>query len=109
MLLGSILMDRGKLEGETKELFERSLAIYVVNYGPDGENTALTNTDIGRFHYKLAMIQSIMSIKRRQLLLAESYVEEAIRIISKIYNPTHPYRVNAESLLSNILRELSTV
>jgi hypothetical protein len=109
MLLGKILMKQGKLGDETKELFERSLAIEVVNEGLDGPNTALGNLAIGNFYYKLATIKSVMSIKRTQLRLAESYTEEAVRIEIKIHNPTYPNRVIAASLLSNILSELSTV
>jgi hypothetical protein len=108
-LLSRILLKQGKLGDETKELFERSLAISVVNEGPDGLNTAGGNIAISQFHYKLAMIQSTISIKRTQLLLAKSYAEEAVRIVTKILNPTHPSRVGATSLLSDILRELSTV
>jgi tetratricopeptide (TPR) repeat protein len=109
LLLGRILMNQVKYGDETKELLKRSLAINVVNEGLDGTNTAAGNISIGQFYYKLAMIQSIMSIKRTQLLLAKSYVEEAIRIETKTHNLTHPNRVGAESLLFNILRELSTV
>jgi hypothetical protein len=108
-LLGRILQNKSNLGDETKELLERSLAISVVNEGLDGTNTAAGNINIGRFHYNLAMIQSIMSIKRTQLLLAKSCAEEAIRIETKIHNPTHPHSGTATSLLSNILRELSTV
>jgi tetratricopeptide (TPR) repeat protein len=109
MLLAKILLNQDKYGDETKELLERSLAICVENEGLNGTNTAAGNTDIGRFHYKLAMIQSIISIKRTQLLLAKSYAEEAIRIVRKIHNPTHPNYISAAFLLSDILRELSTV
>jgi hypothetical protein len=108
-LLGRILLNQGKLGDETKELLERSLAIDVMNEGLDGPNTAYGNINIGQFHYKLAMFQSIMSAKRTQLLLAKSYAEEAIRIETKIHNPTYPCSVVAESVLSDILSELSTV
>jgi tetratricopeptide (TPR) repeat protein len=109
MLLGRILLNQVKYGDETKELFERSLAIYVVNEGPNGANTALGNITISQFHYELAMIQSMMSAKRTQLQLAKSCAEEGVRILTEIYNPTHPNRVGAESLLSGILSELSTV
>jgi tetratricopeptide (TPR) repeat protein len=109
LLLGRILLKQVKYGDETKELFERSLAIFVMNDGPDGAITAAGNITISQSHYKLAMIQSIMSIKRTQLLLAKSYAEEGVRIETKIHNPTHPNRVGAASALSNILRELSTV
>jgi hypothetical protein len=108
-LLSKILMKQGKYGGEVKEILERSLAVEVVNEGPDGPNTGCGNTEISQFHYKLAMIQSVMSIKRTQLLLAKSYTEEGVRIITKTHNPTHPNYISAESILSDILRELSTV
>jgi hypothetical protein len=108
-LLAKILMYQGKLGDETKELFERSLANFVVNEGLDGLSTALGNIDIGRFHYQHATRQSVISIKRTQLLLAKSYTEEAVRIVTKIHNPTHPNYDSAASVLSDILRELSTV
>jgi hypothetical protein len=79
-----------------------------MNEGPDGSNTACGNIAISHFHYNLAMIQSVISIKRTQLLLAKSYAEEGVRIVRKIHNPTHVNSVSASSVLSDILRELST-
>jgi hypothetical protein len=109
MLLAQILTNQGKFGDETKELLERSLAIYVVNEGLDGPDTVVGNITIGQFYCELAMIQSIISIKRTQLLLAKSYTEEAIRIVTTVHNPTHPNSVLAEFVLSDILSELSTV
>jgi hypothetical protein len=108
-LLGRILINQNEHGDETKKLFERSLAIDIVNEGLDGRNTAAGTMTIGQFHYQLAMTQSIISIKRTQLLLAKSYVEEGVRIETKIHNPTHPNSVLATILLSDILEELSTV
>jgi hypothetical protein len=108
-LLAQILTNQGKFGDETKELLERSLAIYVVNEGLDGPDTVVGNITIGQFYCELAMIQSIISIKRTQLLLAKSYTEEAIRIVTTVHNPTHPNSVLAEFVLSDILSELSTV
>jgi tetratricopeptide (TPR) repeat protein len=109
LLLAKILWRQGKLGDETKELFERSLAICVRDEGPDGVNTALANSHTGQFHYQVAMTSSIVHTKRTQLLLAKSYLDEAVRIESKIHDPKHPKRVMAASLLSIILRELSNV
>jgi hypothetical protein len=109
MLLARILMSQGKLGDETKELLERSLAISVVNEGLDGPNTAGGNIAIGLFYHKLATMQSVMSIKRTQLLLAKSYAEEAVRIETKIHNPSHLNYVSAASRLSDILSELSII
>jgi hypothetical protein len=109
MLLAQILRNQGKIGDELKELLERSLAIYVLNEELDGPDTAGGNIAIGQFHYKLAMIQSTMSMKRTQLLLAKSYAEEGVRIERKIHKPTNRNSVIATVLLSDILRELSTV
>jgi hypothetical protein len=109
LLLAKILQKQGKLGGETNELFERSLAICGRNEGPDGVNTAEVNREIGQFHYKIAMASSVVHTKRTQLLLAKSYSDEAVRIEIKIYSPNHPYRVAVSSLLSDILRELSSI
>jgi hypothetical protein len=106
MLLAKTMMIQGKLGDETRELFERSLAIFIRNEGPDGMNGAAVNIEICQFYYKLAMTQSIVSIKRTQLLLAKSYVEEGLRIEKMIHSPTFPNYVAAECILSDILREL---
>jgi tetratricopeptide (TPR) repeat protein len=109
LLLSRILRTQGEFGDETKELLERSLAIFTINEGPDGMNTAVVNIEIGEFHYNFAMVQSTISMKRTQLQLAKSYSEEAIRIELKIHNPTHPSSIVAASLLSNVLDELSKV
>jgi hypothetical protein len=111
MLLSRILMiqDKDKDGDETKELLQRSLAIYLENEGPDGPNTAVGNISICQLHYKLAMIQSVNSMKRTQLLLAKSYAEEGVRIETKIHNPSHSNYVSAASQLSDILSELSII
>jgi hypothetical protein len=109
MLLARILQRQGKFGDETKELLESSLAISIRAVGPDGGNTAVVNAIIGEFHYRLAMIPSIRHIRRTQLLLSKSYLNEAIRIETKIHNPTHPNRVRAVSLLSDTLNGLSSI
>jgi tetratricopeptide (TPR) repeat protein len=107
MLLAKILVKQKRFGDETKELFERSLAIFIRIEGQDGMNTTVANIEIGRFHYNFAQVQSTKNTKRTQLQLAKSYFEEAIRIESKIHNPTHPNRVGATFLLSEVLFELS--
>jgi tetratricopeptide (TPR) repeat protein len=109
LLLARILKNQGKYGHETKELYERSLAICVRDEGPDGANTAAANMEIGQFHYKIAMTSSIVHTKRTQLLLAKSYIDEGVRIEIKIHSPTHPNRVAASSLLSEISRKLLKV
>jgi hypothetical protein len=42
-LLARILKSQGKFEDETQGLFERTLATFFGNEGPDGSNTAISN------------------------------------------------------------------
>jgi hypothetical protein len=109
LILTKILQKQGKFGDETKELLERSLATSIFNEGPDGMNTSISKMAIGQFHFSLAMIQSMISIKRTHLLLAKSYYDEAVRIETKIHIPTHPNRVAATSLLSEVMSELSRI
>jgi tetratricopeptide (TPR) repeat protein len=57
ILLAGILRSQGKLDYETKELFERSLTIYIKQCGPDGKNTAVANLNMGNYYRDLARIQ----------------------------------------------------
>jgi hypothetical protein len=106
-LLARILEAQFKFGDETRGLYEHSLALSIENNGPDGLNAAISNHNIGGFYFKLAKIQPTLDAKRTQLLLAKSYYEEAQRIYSKIYGPTHPSTADASSELTIVLRELS--
>jgi hypothetical protein len=44
-----ILGAQGKLGGETRELYERDLAISIRKHGPDGSNTANANYNLEMF------------------------------------------------------------
>jgi tetratricopeptide (TPR) repeat protein len=105
-LLAGILREQGKLGDETKDLFERGLAISIRNVGPEGSNTAFGHFNLGRYHHKIAKLQNAVDLVKKQLLLAKSYYKEALRIRLKIYGPTHPDTVNVESLLATVLRAL---
>jgi hypothetical protein len=109
MLLAKILLKQKNFGDETRDSYERSLADFIRNEGPDGVNTAAGNTEFGRFYYQFAIEQSIVHTKRTQLLLANSYLDEAVRIEIKIHSQTHPNRVAAASLLSIVLNELSRI
>jgi tetratricopeptide (TPR) repeat protein len=106
-LLARILKSQGQFEDETKRLFERSLANYIRNEGPDGANTAILNINTGNYYYDLARKQLTVDIKRNHFLVSKSHVEEGFRIRTKIYGPTYPSTVQAASLLSALTRELS--
>lgn len=106
-LLAGILQAQCKLGDETRDLFQRTLAIFLRNDIPDGTNTATGNFNIGRFYHQVAEMQSSLDSKQRHLLLAESHLKESIRIYSKIYGPTHPNTVDAASRLVKVLNEFN--
>jgi tetratricopeptide (TPR) repeat protein len=106
-LLARILQSQGKFEDETQGLFEHSLAIYIRNEGPDGVNTAMASISTGLYHYQLAKIQPTVDTKRKYLLISKLYIEEALRIRTKIYGPTHPNTIEAVSILSDVISALS--
>jgi tetratricopeptide (TPR) repeat protein len=109
LLLGKILRQRKKYDDDTKEQFQRALAIFIRHEGSDGVNTSVVNIDIGQYYYELANTQSVVSTKRTQLLLAKSHLEEAIRIERKVNSLSHPNNITATTLLSAVLIELSIV
>jgi tetratricopeptide (TPR) repeat protein len=49
-LLANALKDKGELGDETRGFYERYLAIYIRNFGPDGPDTAVANYNLGLFH-----------------------------------------------------------
>jgi tetratricopeptide (TPR) repeat protein len=106
-LLAKILHFQGNLCNETKELFERSLAIDIKNEGPEGINTAAANGRLGMFYHQLA--QSLQNAETRidHLRQSRSKYKEAVRIYTKIFGPDDPRTINASSNLSMISSELS--
>jgi hypothetical protein len=105
--LATILHSQGKFEDETKRSFERSLAIFIKNEGPDGVNTAMTSISTGSYYYELARIQPTVDTKRKHFLVSKSHIEEGFRNRTNIHGPIHPNTVQAASLLSILTRELS--
>jgi hypothetical protein len=106
-LLADILSAQGNLGDDTRGLYERFLVLSIRNYGLDGLNAATGNKNLGEFYILLAEKQPTVDAKRAQLLLSKSYHEEALRIYSKIYSPTHLDTVDTSSQLTAVLRELS--
>jgi tetratricopeptide (TPR) repeat protein len=106
-LLASILESQGKLGHETRELYERSLAIYIKHNGPDGMNTAVANQNMGVFYPKLADQEQSAETRIEYLRLSLSHNKEAMRIYTKILGPDNPSTIQALSNVSIISRELS--
>jgi tetratricopeptide (TPR) repeat protein len=106
-LLANILHSQGNLCNETKELYERSLAIDIKNEGLEGVNTAAANGRLGIFYHQLAKSQQNGKTRKEHLLLSRSKCKEALRIYTKIFGPDDPRTIIASSDLSMISRELS--
>jgi hypothetical protein len=108
-LLANILRGEGKLGDETRGLYERCLLIYILNYGPDGSNTASGNFNFGLFYGQLARVQTTADLKQKDLLQGKAYFEESHRIRTEIYGSTHPGTIDAASELAIVLSELSKI
>jgi hypothetical protein len=101
-LLASILRIQGQLGDETRGLYERCLANFIRNHGPDDHNTAAGNYDLGLFYGQLAEKQTNVDLEQKQLLLAKAYYKESHRILLKIYGPTHSGTIDAASKLAMV-------
>jgi tetratricopeptide (TPR) repeat protein len=106
-LLAAILKSQGKLGHETRELYERSLAIDIKHYGPDGMDNAIANHNIGNFYHILADQEQSAETRIDLLRLSLSHHKEARRIFTKIFGPDSPMTMEALSIVSTISRELS--
>jgi tetratricopeptide (TPR) repeat protein len=106
-LLASILQSQGNLGSETKELYERALAIEIKNYGSEGVDTAISNFNMGAFYYFRAQGNQTAEIKKKHLLMSESKCKEALRVYTKIYGPDNRRTKQISSKLSIISRNLS--
>jgi tetratricopeptide (TPR) repeat protein len=108
-LLASILRSQGKLGHETKELHERSLATETKHHGADGLKTAVANTNIGVFYYKLTQQERSSKTIIEHLRLSLSHHKEAMRIYTKIFGPDNPRTMKALSNVSILSSILSAV
>jgi hypothetical protein len=60
-----------------------------------------------RYYYVPSATKLTKQSKRTQLLLAKSHFEEAHRVRSKIYGPTHPHATRVIARLAPILELLN--
>jgi tetratricopeptide (TPR) repeat protein len=108
-LLAGILRLQGKLGDETKELFERFLAISIRNEGLNGNNTAAGNANLCNLHKDLADGQLIADKRKEHLCLAESYMKEALRISTKVHGAANSRTIDFAAKLLAINRRLLMV
>jgi hypothetical protein len=102
LLLASILIEQKELGEETRILLEQSLAIFLRTLGPISINTSVGNTSIAQYYRKLANMQTVFEVKRKNYLLAKPYADEAYRISLQIYGPKHNDTVQAGYLCEAI-------
>jgi hypothetical protein len=105
--LTNILSLQGKMGDETKELYERCLAIQTKQEGPDARNTAVVNIDMGEFYHDLAEIQQTTEMKVEYLRVSLSKHKESVRIYTEILGPDNPTTMAASSKASLISCKLS--
>jgi len=106
-LLARVLQAQGNLGIETKELYERSLAITIKNFGLEGINTAASNFNLGNFYYRQAEGSLSAGIRKERLSLSVTKFNEALRTYTKFFGLDHPDTVRASSKLSIVTREQS--
>lgn len=95
---------------ETKELYDRSLAIIITQQGPEGEALSSAYITISLYHYELSKIQLTVDGRREQLLLAKNYIADALWISSKIYTDVrHPKNIRIIGLFTKVSVELARV
>jgi hypothetical protein len=105
-LLAKILQTQDNFGEETRELFERAVAVPLRKEGPDGLSTAMGNNNIGRYYYDLAGLQLTKKTKKKHLRLAQTHYQEAFRIYLKKYGPTHEKTINAKNKVEDVIAKL---
>jgi tetratricopeptide (TPR) repeat protein len=105
-LLANILLAEGKLGIETKELYERCVAINVKNFGSEGINTAASNSNLGNFYHLQTEVSLSAGRKKEHLSLSVSKFKEALRIFTELFGPDHPKTVLTSSQLSIVSNKL---
>jgi hypothetical protein len=106
-LLGRILIEKGNLSNETKELFERSLTIHTQYDGLDGINRAASLENLGMYYYHLAATAQNVEIAIKYFCLAKSKDKETVRIYTKVYGVNSQDAMESIEKLSMILKALS--
>ena len=88
--LGKVLFLSGNLGEETKQLFKRTLSIYLKCEGCDGVLVMGANGILGSFHFQRSEKNTSAVGKEVDLRSALHYYEEALRISSAVNGRDHP-------------------
>lgn len=108
-LLARILQAQGKFTDEVKDLFERSIAINIKHFGPDGSNTAVSFSNLGRYYVQLQEKPSTPQNMIFCLRLAQINFKESVRIYTKNLGRDHPKTMRFSASLLEISTALSTI
>jgi tetratricopeptide (TPR) repeat protein len=107
--LALILTSQEKLGDETREFYERALAINIKYCGPDGLNTVRSTTNLGHYYHNLANIQESIETRNELLRLSRIKFIEVLRIYTKIFGPDDPKTIDTSHNISIISNDLIKV
>jgi hypothetical protein len=107
--VAKILLFQENFGIETKELYERSLAIFTENEGPYGANTTMAMKNMASFYLQFADEQTTIGGKRKQLLLARSFLEKLIRNRLRYCGPIHEKSVSTDKVMAIVVNRLSDI
>jgi hypothetical protein len=97
-ILSVILLIQGRVDHETKELIERTIAINTKHCGTDGANTASAYVKLATFYHKLSMTQHTNWKKKDYLCLSK-------RVYTKTLGPSNQKTIDGSVCITNNLRE----
>lgn len=100
--LAKILHESGNLGEETKQLFKRSLSIYVNCEGSDGLLVLEANSNLGAFHVHRSEKSTDTVGKQVELRCALHYFEEVLRISSAVHGRNHPVSEDYSTRIKNL-------
>jgi hypothetical protein len=103
-----ILSIKGNHDEEVKLTLERILAMSLKSEGADCVGIMRASENLAVFNCKISVnLFDDHDLRVKQLHIANSYCENAIRISIKIHGSTHPNTLKCESLISTILTFLN--
>jgi hypothetical protein len=97
VLLSNILQIRGDRNNERKALLEQCLAYQLKRYGGDVGNVAKLNEGLANLHRDISYSLPLGEARTEQFRIALAYINEAVRIISKMKGPNHPKTLEYKS------------
>jgi hypothetical protein len=96
--LTNVLQVRGDHYDESKALLEECLAINLKRYGGDDDgHVASMNEGLANLHREISDSLPPGDARTEQFRIALTYINEAIRISSKINGPNHPKTLKYKS------------